>query len=260
MKKYNLIINILCCAFVCAFVSCDDNLAESDPEQAVVEGYLYPGNTAEVKINQQYIYALNDTTFEKPISGLNVLLSNLTTGNDEILREDEPGVYLSNNKIADEGTYRLSFSYAGKDIWAETTIPDYIINYQADDTELVHTERFSEDTIRYVNFTWDNPELDYYMVYMYHNASWTTPVYNNSPSKSITSNPSQDSIKTVNSQGFGYYGPYNIVLFRLNQEYVDLYYSSSANSQYMGNPPSNVNNGFGIFTAMRSDTLSLVIK
>ncbi len=246
---------------LCSFFGCEkETFATADPDQAVVEGYLFPGRIAEIKINQQFIYELNDTSFSKPITGLEVLLSNITTGNSEILKYNDDEKYISENKIEHSGTYRIEFIYAGKTVWAETTVPNPISNFKGDADELIHTERFSDDTLRYVNYVWDNPDSEYYMVFMYNFETWNLPVYNTSPSKLIRSNPVQDTIKTVNSKGFDYYGRYNIVLFKLNQEYINLYYASDANSQYMGNPPTNINNGFGIFTAMSSDTLVLRIR
>ena len=195
-----------------------------------------------------------------PITGLSIKLTNVSTDEYEILNDMGEGVYTSENIIAQNGTYKLEFEYAGKSVWATTIIPDKVYGFKCDTTELVHTERFSDDTIRYVNYRWDNSDDTYHMFYIKNMESWSTPIYGIEPSKSITSSPTLDTTHQVNSRGFYYYGRHYMVLYKVNQEYVDLYYSSSNNSQSMTNPPSNVNNGFGIFTAMTSDTLLLKLK
>ena len=49
------------------------------------------------------------------------------------------------------------------------------------------------------------------------------------------------------------YGPHRVKLFRVNQEYADLYENREQDSRNLTEPISNVNNGLGIFTAFSYD-------
>ncbi len=233
------------------------DFAKADPDQAVVEAFLHAGRAALVSINQQCVYEREDTTFVQPVGGLDVILSDLTDGSHELLREDSVGYYGSDRIIAEGHSYRIDFEYAGKSVWATTTVPERPVNFRANAESLLHTERFSDDTIRYVTYTWDNPAETFHLQHIRHMESWTTPIYNYYGPRTKTYTPSVDTTFQVNSREFDYYGRHYVVLFRVNQEYVDLYYSNSSNSQNMTNPPTNVNNGYGIFTGINSDTLIL---
>ena len=57
------------------------------------------------------------------------------------------------------------------------------------------------------------------------------------------------------------FGTYQIIVFRVNPEYAALYKSSGNSTLSLEEPPTNIENGFGIFTGASSDTLYLeVIK
>jgi hypothetical protein len=49
------------------------------------------------------------------------------------------------------------------------------------------------------------------------------------------------------------YGTHRVKLFRVNQEYADLYENREQDSRNLTEPLSNVNNGLGIFTAFSCD-------
>jgi hypothetical protein len=50
-------------------------------------------------------------------------------------------------------------------------------------------------------------------------------------------------------------------LFRVNQEYINLLNNNTrTSSQDLTQIPTNIVNGFGIFTAMQADTLAVTIN
>jgi hypothetical protein len=240
--------------------ACED-FASADPDQAVVEGYLHAGRTPEIRINRQLVIAEGDTTYDNPLSGLTLTLLNETTGRSETLSEsaDEAGTYLGTSAIEAEATYRLSFEYAGKQVWAETTVPSAVEGFWGEADFIVHTASLADDTVRYVNFHWQNPDNVYHLTQMTHMETWTKLLneYNPSPKKTITSTPTLDTTYQVSSRAFSYYGRHYVIVYKVNEEYVNLYYESSSNSQHLTNPATNVHNGYGILTGMNSDTLLL---
>ncbi|MGB0348130.1 MAG: DUF4249 family protein, partial [Balneolaceae bacterium] len=56
------------------------------------------------------------------------------------------------------------------------------------------------------------------------------------------------------------FGTHRVIVYRVNQEYVDLYDSSEQDSRNLTEPRSNIENGVGIFTAFSSDTTYFEIK
>jgi hypothetical protein len=52
-----------------------------------------------------------------------------------------------------------------------------------------------------------------------------------------------------------YYGQYKAKIYRVNQEYVDLFSTRQQDSRDLNEPLSNIVNGLGIFTAFNSDSV-----
>ena len=91
---YNIAIIL---SLISIIIGCErDKYSESDPNQAVVEGFIFPGHTAEIKINKQRILSSVDTTM-LPITGLSIKLTNVSTDEYEILNDMGEGVYTSEN-------------------------------------------------------------------------------------------------------------------------------------------------------------------
>ena len=167
--------------------------------------------------------------------------------------------------VKEGNEYKFEFEYAGNKVWATTSIPAAPQNFtcDAEDGRLQHTNRLSEesDTVRTINYTWDNPDSDYHLFYINNFETWTSYIYNyyKPTQRYLTSDPQNDTIHSVNSLGFYMFGRHHMILFKVNQEFIDLYYYQSTGSQTLVNPPTNINNGYGIFTGINSDTLILTL-
>ena len=55
------------------------------------------------------------------------------------------------------------------------------------------------------------------------------------------------------------YGKYLVTLYKINDDYVRLFESEVQDGTELNEPPSNIINAFGIFTAFASDTISFEI-
>lgn len=51
------------------------------------------------------------------------------------------------------------------------------------------------------------------------------------------------------------YGRHQVIVFRVNHEYAALYQSTGSSTLSLTQPPTNIQNGLGIFTGVSSDTL-----
>jgi hypothetical protein len=92
------------------------------------------------------------------------------------------------------------------------------------------------------------------LVATYNNTDTTRqrPVFRNQPT--------QGSSQQLRSQQFEYYGHHYIILYHINPEYAGLYDDSGNSTQNLRQPPTNIVNGTGIFTAISSDTLDFTVK
>ncbi|RLD82470.1 MAG: hypothetical protein DRJ10_05030, partial [Bacteroidetes bacterium] len=57
-----------------------------------------------------------------------------------------------------------------------------------------------------------------------------------------------------------FFGNYRLILYKVNQEYVNLYENISQSTLNLTEPLTNIDNGLGIFTGINSDTLSLQVR
>jgi hypothetical protein len=65
----------------------------------------------------------------------------------------------------------------------------------------------------------------------------------------------------INALGLPYYGRYQVYVWRVNEEYAQLYATLQQDSRDLNEPFTNVTGGLGVFTAFAADTTSVsVIK
>ena len=67
--------------------------------------------------------------------------------------------------------------------------------------------------------------------------------------------PSSDTTITVQGALLPSYGPYVVKIYKVNKEYADLYDSERQDSRDLNEPPSNIINARGIFSAFASDSV-----
>ena len=67
--------------------------------------------------------------------------------------------------------------------------------------------------------------------------------------------PGTDTTFTVLGATLPSYGLYVVKVYKVNQEYADLYQSETQDSRELNQPPSNIINARGIFSAFASDSV-----
>lgn len=235
-----------------------DILATNKP---VVEAYLIPGQTLSVKVYQQKDLA-DTTTYGAALTGLSISVSD---GSQRVkLTESASGTYTyaSSSFVASGKTYTMQFNYDNVTISASTVMPGKPQNFTISDS-IFHVPSsinpLYADVVR-ATISWSNPDSLYHLL-VFKNLD-NDPYYisyirsNNRPSFQI--NTEQASYYNLLQSSFNYYGHYQVILMRVNKEYINILTTNiSRNSQALVNEPTNVINGLGIFTAMQTDTLSL---
>ncbi|GEM_PF-141532 len=121
-----------------------------------------------------------------------------------------------------------------------------------------------------LDIQWDNPAEDFhFLVIELADTANVEPLFNEDiPSNvgdffenfRLVSEPSRDSTYTVIGLSLQNYGSYRAILYRINQEYADLYADQLQDSRNLNEPPTNVQNGLGIFTGISSDTVLFEIS
>ena len=263
MKRNFTDLVILLSFIVLVFSSCKKNSTDSSVNLPIVEGYLIPGHALIIKLYQQK--SLTDTNkYGAAITGLQVYVAD---GSKEILlTEAAKGTYTyADQSFLTVGkTYTLQFKYLAYAVSAKTVMPGKPLNFATQHSVVTFSPSGSrtERDSTLDKLTWDNPDsLNHVLVF--NNAdgpAFALGTFGGGGNRSANFelNTSKANYYNLTPQSFPYYGHYQIILMRVNKEYIDLIKSNTSNStsQNLTNVPTNVVNGFGIFTAMQTDTLS----
>lgn len=260
MKNYIYILGLI------LLFSCDEiNLQVADTNVPVVEAYIHPGEEVLVSVRKQFVYNTSDTS----IQYLDDLLLSISDGeNDYLLTSTDSGRYVSADIAITAGQeYTLLFDYNEKAVSALTEIPSKPSGFS-----------ISSDTIEAFSFssfdmssgtrpempdpvvvTYSNPDSEYHMIVVecvedklvLINESTDT----DRPMPSFRTQPMQGAELELRFNQFEYLGTHRVLLYKLNPEYAALYEQMETTSLDIEAPPSNVENGLGIFTGMNTDTL-----
>jgi hypothetical protein len=77
---------------------------------------------------------------------------------------------------------------------------------------------------------------------------------------SFLSSPFDDTMYVITFAQIKELGRHRVTLYRVNQEYVDLYDYRTQDSRNLNEPKTNVVNGLGIFTAVNCDSIFFYAK
>ncbi|MDD2798395.1 MAG: DUF4249 family protein [Bacteroidales bacterium] len=235
-------------------ISCNnDNILTADTNQVVVQAFLNVGDSVAIKVTRQFVFDSADSTYE-PISGLDIFISD-DKASYKLTSKGE-GKY-SSSLITKEGkTYTLSFVYNNKRISATCKAPTKPENFNSTTNYFYIHKTYIADSMSILTLKWNNPDSNYYFVSIYFTDPSLNPIdsyFGSSRTKNFE--PSQTDSLRLTERTFRNYGWHRIVLFHINKEYSELFKRYSSNSESLTNPPTNIMNGLGIFTAFATDTL-----
>ena len=247
------------------------NSERIDPENVstlVVEGYLYVNQPLEglrvsrlIPFNAQEgeSFTIDDATVE-------------VTRDTEVFqmeaRGDGSGLYdyLGPRLAVGEGDeYVLELRYEGLFARAVTIVPPAPsgLSISNDRIEQAPITSFADlrnlRDVEPVEIVWDNPSGDYYYVLVENIEENPVEIsqldLGGGGNFSLITEPTNLDRYPLRRPDITQYGRYRVVLYRVNQEYVDLYQTSEQDSRNLTEPLTNVESGLGIFTSFNSDTL-----
>jgi hypothetical protein len=231
----------------------------------VVEAYLSPGTKIKVIITQKSPYDLNAEIRTTDINKLDIKVEYsdisytlVSLGNG--VYSDTAGII----PVIADSTYVLDFVYGDKTITSSTIIPRKPTSVTQSATSIKMSQididnPFGGTMPDPVKITFQNSDDSYYM-------ATVECIDNNAVSVFKDSVPSNDMFSSIPVTGteisiqpmrIRYFGINRIILYHINPEYSTFFSQQASTSQSYQEPPSNIQNGFGIFTGINADTLYL---
>ena len=260
---------------VISLLGCTKNeISQNSNDLIVLEGYLYQGSRVDsIHITNAVTFESKDTIYP-PVNDASVYID----WNDKKyhLENIDNGFYKYQGNDLDimvGEKYSISILYKGIETTSSTVVPNVPQDITISGTTLYVDTTFSftmpgssGDNIDGLTITWDNPNNDYFFVVIENtdpNASdieFATRDFpgggfggpGGAPSGEMfrfRSSPFKGNEYTINSRSLEKYGKHVVKIYRVNQEYADLYENRQQDSRNLTEPITNVKGGLGIFTA-----------
>ena len=244
-----------------------------DQHLIVVEGYLYSGaNLAVINLTGMISFG-NDSTGGEGIENATVTLSKDQSQWVLQANPDSAGNYLAVDKIPIQpgDTFHLLVETGEEILKSSTVIPDLppAISLSADslfipkidDPREMGEIGFPEP----IELTWENAEGNYYYFRIENIESDPESIISDPPDDlpfrhggfafQMFTRPVNGAMYTITARELTHFGTHRLIVYSVNQEYVNLYETQEQDTRKLNEPFSNIDNGLGIFTSFSSDTM-----
>tara|TARA_B100000676_G_scaffold63220_1_gene62657 strand:+ start:14367 stop:15188 length:822 start_codon:yes stop_codon:yes gene_type:complete len=259
-------------SLIIVLFSCDVETPIED--NFVVEAFLFQGEKVDdIKIKKTQLWNSLDS-IDSYISDAEIKL--FGAGEEYILSynsSDENYFSNENIDIVSGDKYGLEVKVGDRIATSETVVPTKPLGLSISESKIIvpplvlspalpNTLRTLFEEAR-TNVTWDNSSGEYHYLTIKYVGITDDPIFDDEiPGQvgdffsnfSIQSEPTTEGSYNVICMSLQNYGSYMVTLYKINQDYVSLFESEVQDGTELNEPPSNIINAFGIFTAFASDT------
>lgn len=279
MKKYIPAIFPSLLLFV--FFSCTEEAIYTPDERFVLQAFLYANEPVnEVTLKNAVPLTVSDSVGEPINNGEIVLYKNNIAY--PLISNSDSGTYAypgNDLQINSGDIFYIEAIANGKTATAETTVPQSpegvylsVSAIELPEIEISTSEGFGGfqgmrelmDSMRSVSLEvlWDNPNEELHFVVIENAETDQESIlpdlggnFNRAGRmgafRRITE-PTRESSYEINFAEITYWGKYVVKVYRVNQEYANLYENLEQDSRDLNEPPTNVKNALGIFSAFNS--------
>lgn len=249
---------------------CDtvDSLPTDD--QIVVEAFLYAHEPiTNVRLTKAVPLADEDPVATPITNALVRLIKQGATYTLVPVGADGFYTYPEDDLIVETGdTFRLEAEVAGQFIAAETVVPPPPVDVTLSGPVL-EIPTFGSGRGGFQNnaltVTWDNQSGQMHYVVIESLVS-DTPEYilpDNIRERfggfRLITRPTDDNFFDIQMRQLEVLGLHQVLVYRINQEYADLYENREQDSRDLNEPPTNIQGGLGIFSAFNSQRLTFEV-
>ena len=248
---------------------CEESITTSvNSDIVVVQGFIYADQPVTDISLTEVLPLGSEDTLAPPISNAEVFISKGDNKYLLIANSEKEGFYYypGNDLIINTGDeLALEVNVNEQSLLAETVVPPKPTNVNLDSDTLLIPDiaegvgmRYLPDLEGYsVNLSWDNFDESYYYVVIENIEENPVPIevqFGKFASRFV-SEPSISNEYRVSFRTVTHLGKHIMILYRVNQEYVDLYESRDQDSRNLNEPLTNIENGLGVFSAFASDSV-----
>lgn len=275
----NLPFKALVISMVISFLpACEKSELGSTNDWPVIRAYVYSTDYINFNVSHQLPFNTEYSINYPPIDSILITIS--TADSSFTLTPTGEGNFIDSNlNLPINQNFTFSFDYNGKTISGTTHIPAKPeITYLSAKTLEVEKIEFGNggfppsggpgDQPDPIEIKWNNPDASYFLLIVENMETDPEPIReldedateDDLPDFSFRKQPTTSEYAEIRSNEFQYYGNHRIILFHVLNDYALLYDDVSTSSQNLSNPSTNINNAYGIFTGLNSDTVFVKIE
>ncbi|MFK7847386.1 MAG: DUF4249 family protein [Rhodothermales bacterium] len=279
----NLIKYLLAATLLLSISACDTTSGEIGEDLAVIEAFIFAGEPVDnIRVTSTVLFSSADT-ISSPINDAQLrLIKNDVTYALEARGVDGYYYYPGDDLTVDPGDhFILEMDYLGERATAETNVPPPPVSVTLDST-VMEVPSFEIGVGRpprgggpgggpgggfgdQLTVTWDNSnDLLHYVVINGleedHESIFPEFLGQRIRGFRFISEPNRDSFFEINLlilEGLGFH---EAKVYRVNQEYADLYDNRTQDSRDLNEPPDNIDGALGIFSAFNSMSVPFEVK
>lgn len=247
--------------------ACSDTTTspEDDARQVVVEAFLFAGEPVDdIRLTRTVPLG------EDPAVAVTVddAIVTLTRGSERwsLHRLEEPGTYGypdDDLQVREGDRFRIEVEAFGRTATGETIVPGPPNGVQLDKDRLEVPElapgSFQPGALQSLQVTvsWENPGSILHFVDvegLNPEAESIFPdfIREGAGRFRIRSAPTDENFHAIGLRQLEHLGRHRAIVYRVNQEYADLYNNRVQDSRDLNEPPSNIRGGLGVFSAFNS--------
>lgn len=271
---------IYICTLIGLLFGCDESLERPDTNQFVVEAFI----TAEAPINDITIketVSLDVDEFENiPITDAQI---RLISDNESVVLDYNvnTGKYFAPNNdisIVNFEDYEVEITVNGITATSSTVVPEAPTDLTLSDSTIVIPSLTLNFGLRQqvqdlfnnerLTLNWKSNQGRSYFVVIENKEDEIDPILpDDAPQESVNllqsfrfiSEPSEQTSFEIIGVALETYGVHVAKVYSVNQEYIDLFNSDTQDSRDLNEPPSNIINALGIFTAFAVDSIEFEV-
>ncbi|MEK7729720.1 MAG: DUF4249 family protein [candidate division KSB1 bacterium] len=258
-----ILVLLAACAALCA---CDSNsplLPES--EMLVVRAYLYSGEPVrDIQLTSTYAITSEDSV-GAPINNATVTLEKAGKVYPLTLTLGDSGYYHyagSDLNVAAGDRFKISVACNNELATGTTEIPLTPQNVQLSAPEFVVSNTpFDTSSI---TVSWDNPDESFFFVTVENIETTRTPINDRLPfprgAGFSRSRPTRENRYQIRRFDLTYLGQHRVRVYKVNQEYANLYAFGQQDSRNLNEPLTNIQNGLGVFAGFSSVEVGFTVR
>ncbi len=248
----------------------DDSPLVPEVNLVVIQGYLYANEPiTDIQITSTLPLSSQDT-LAPPINDADVCLIKNGQRYNLLPGEYANGYYHYNGDdlfVKEGDSFEIEVDYFGKIAYGETKVPTAPQSATISNTTLYIPDisyGFQIDSTKNmlkVNWTYEPSSLFYVAIENLESNPTEIEISGprggfgqKGPGRFISA-PRNSNEYTISFLNVTHYGKHSIKVYRVNQEYADLYISRQQDSRDLNEPLTNIKNGLGVFSAFNSDSL-----